>query len=136
MPSVVHARASGAVKVTKRRRQRPEQLLQANLVRFLNIALTGETFFFAVPNGGWRSATEAAIFRGQGVKAGVSDLIIIHKGHAFGLELKSDKGELSFSQRLAHEALRQAGMRIGIARTLDEAIAFLKTNGIPLRLAA
>ncbi|HEY3643174.1 MAG TPA: hypothetical protein VGL31_18920 [Xanthobacteraceae bacterium] len=31
----------------------------------------------AVPNGGWRSKTEAAIFAGLGVKPGVGDLALV-----------------------------------------------------------
>ena len=36
--------------------------------------------WFHVPNGGRRSPEEAAIFNGLGVRAGVSDLILVHDG--------------------------------------------------------
>jgi hypothetical protein len=114
--------------------QRREQTLQEKLVRALGFALTRETTFFAVPNGGARSRIEAAILNGQGVRAGVPDLIFISKGRAFGLELKSEKGELSNAQRAAHVALRDAGMRVEVARSLGEALEHLKDMGIPLRL--
>ncbi len=117
------------------KRRHPEQAFQAQLVRALTSALTPETYFFAVPNGGKRTPIEAAIFVGQGVKPGVPDLLFIHDGRAYGLELKADKGRVTEIQRIVHDRLRSVGMRVGVARTLDEAFAFLRDCGIPLRLA-
>ena len=118
----------------QRRRGHPEQDFQAQLVALLQIALPPEVQFFAVPNGGWRTRVEAAILQGQGVKPGVPDLIFIHGGRACGLELKAGNNGLSVDQIREHDRLRGAGMTIGIARTIDEAIGFLKTNNIPLRI--
>jgi hypothetical protein len=120
----------------RRCRKHPEQDFQASLVQLLEVILTRETYFFAVPNGGFRTRTEAAILIGQGVKPGVPDLIFISRGKPFGLELKAAKGVVSDNQVTAHDSLRGAGMKIGIARTIDEAIASLKANDIPLRIAA
>ena len=47
-------------------------------------------FVFAVPNGGVRSPIEASIMKGLRTVAGVPDLIILHEGRTFGLELKAD----------------------------------------------
>jgi hypothetical protein len=41
---------------------------------------------FNVPNGGWRSPVEAAILKGQGVRPGVPDLIVIKDGLPCGLD--------------------------------------------------
>jgi hypothetical protein len=114
--------------------RRPEQVFQASLVRHLHMLLTPATYFFAVPNGGYRRRMEAGILIGQGVKPGVPDLIFIHDGRALGLELKSDKGRISDKQEFAHAAMRAAGAVIGLARNLDEALDFLKANGVPLRI--
>ena len=122
--------------VARTKPQRREQSLQEKLVRALKLALTRETTFFAVPNGGARSRSEAAILNGQGVLAGVPDLIFVSKGRAFGLELKSETGSLSVAQRAAHVALRDAGMRVEVARSLDEALEHLREMGIPLRIRA
>jgi hypothetical protein len=64
----------------------------------------------------------------------VPDLIFISKGKAFGLELKSEKASLSGAQRAAHVTLRDAGMRVEVARSLGEAFEHLRDMGIPLRL--
>lgn len=130
--------ALGAIKVTRKRdgkrRQHPEQDFQASLVRTLTAVLDGRTFFYAVPNGGFRTRTEAAILIGQGVVPGVPDLIFIHDGKTFGLELKAERGRLSENQKLIHGRMEAVGATCGTARTLDEALAFLEANGIPLRI--
>jgi hypothetical protein len=119
---------------TRHKRNHPEQDLQAQLVEALQSILLPGTVFFHVPNGGERSKVEAAILNGQGVLAGVPDLIFIRDGRAFGLELKSESGSLSPEQRATFPLLRAAGMRIEVARSLDEAFEHLRDAGIPLRL--
>jgi hypothetical protein len=79
-------------------------------------------FWCHVPNGGWRSPIEAAIFKGLGVVAGVPDLLIIYDGECFGLELKSERGYLTNIQRDTHERLRAAGCHVATAHGLDAAI--------------
>lgn len=118
---------------TRKKRARPEQDFQRELVRAFGYLLTPATFWFAVPNGGWRSSVEAAIFKGQGVKAGVPDIILIHAGRALGLELKSQIGRLSPEQRDVHDQMRGAGSRVEIARNISQALDHLRSFGIPLR---
>lgn len=69
----------------------------------------------------------------QGLTPGVPDLILIHGGRAFGLELKSKDGKLEDSQRDTFPKLREAGMRIEVARSHSEAISLIREMGIPLR---
>ena len=47
---------------------RPEQELQRAVVQLLSYAAVPGLIWYAVPNGGWRSKVEAAIFAGLGVK--------------------------------------------------------------------
>jgi hypothetical protein len=129
---IFHNRPPARGATRGRRRAHPEQDFQASLVRDLAVILTPDTFFFAVPNGGFRTKAEAGILIGQGVKPGVPDLIFIYGGRAFGLELKAKKRGLSRNQKETIPRLQRAGMVIGVARTLDEAIAFLRANNIPL----
>lgn len=44
--------------------------------------------FFAVPNGGWRNPVVAAKLKAEGVRSGVSDLIILHAGKTYFVEIK------------------------------------------------
>lgn len=50
---------------------------------------------FAVPNGGTRGAREASSLKAEGVKAGVSDTIILTHGKALFLEMKKIDGKVS-----------------------------------------
>jgi hypothetical protein len=77
-------RAGGGTK-TKRRNQ-PEAVFQASLVKALAMVLDPSCVMFAVPNGGFRTPFEAKILIGQGVLAGVPDLIILFNGTAAGME--------------------------------------------------
>lgn len=120
--------------VRKKKRRAEEQTFPARLARALSSALTPRTFWFAVPNAGNRAPIDGARSEGQGVKTGVPDLLFIHDGKAFGLELKSENGTLSIAQRAARAALQDAGMRVEVVRSVDEAFARLREFGIPLRL--
>jgi len=104
------------------KRNREEATLQTQLIKALPAMLPRGAFFFAVPNGGKRGKIEAANLKRQGVRAGVPDIIIIHHGKAYGLELKSPKGTISDSQEEVFPLLRAAGMPIEIIRSLDDAM--------------
>jgi len=57
-----------------------------------------KNLLFHVPNGGHRNIREAARLKSQGVRPGVSDLILlIPKGefHGMCIEMKSEKGKVS-----------------------------------------
>ena len=110
--------------------KRPEQQIHKAVVSHLNWRAMPGVFFFHPANGGFRSKTEAAIFKGLGVKSGVPDLIIFYKAQIFGLELKASYGRLSPSQRLCMDAMELAGARVSIAHSLDEALITLECWGV------
>lgn len=118
----------------RKSQRRIEQQFQANLVKLLDAALTPATVYFAVPNGGYRRKAEAAILIGQGVKAGVADLIIIHNGQAYGLELKAPDGDLDSKQIDMCARFHDAGAPYSVARSIDEALALLRAWNIPTRI--
>lgn len=117
----------------KKKRGREDQTLERRLARALSSALTPKTFWFAIPNGGRGAALESAAHEGWSGEPRAPDLLFVHEGRAFGLELKGEKGTLSIRQRAAHAALQDAGMRIEVVRSVDEAFARLREFGIPLR---
>jgi hypothetical protein len=104
---------------------RREQQIQRAVVDHLRWRGVPGVFAFHPANGGWRSAVEAAILKSLGVVAGVPDIIIIHDGRCYGLELKSGRGRLTDVQRSAHVAMRQAGATVCTVWGLDEALAQL-----------
>jgi hypothetical protein len=112
------------------RRARPEQEIQRALFQHLAIRAASSVFGFHPANGGWRTATEAAILKGMGVRAGIPDIIIIHAGKCYALELKAPGGRLTPVQRVTHAALAAAGATVAVAYGLDDALARLEGWGL------
>jgi hypothetical protein len=100
---------------------RPEQQDQRAAFDHLRWRGVPGAFAFHCPNGGWRSAAEAWI----GVVAGIPDLLIVHAGHLYCLELKSERGRLSPAQIQTHEQLQRAGAHVAVAHGIDAALAQL-----------
>jgi hypothetical protein len=83
--------------------------------------------WFAVPNGGARLPVEAAIFKGLGVKAGVSDLILLHAAKFHALELKAHaKSKVSRAQKQFIADVQAQGGKAEIAFGLDHALHVLE----------
>jgi hypothetical protein len=111
-------------------RRLSEQAIQRSVFEHLRARGAPGVFAFAVPNGGYRTAVEAAILKGTGVVAGVPDVFIVHNGHCFALELKTGGGRASDKQLACIAALREAGAFTCIAEGLDRALACLEAWGI------
>ena len=82
---------------------------------------------FAVGNGGVRSAKEAAIMKGEGVTAGVSDLILLlpsgdGKYHGLCIEMKTtDKNSGQTDKQIEwQQAVERAGYKYVVCRTFEE----------------
>ena len=114
----------------RRRRRRPEQEIQRAVIQHLHARGIPNSFAYAVPNGGWRTAIEGAILKGQGVVPGVPDLAIVAGGRAYYLELKSLTGTLSVPQEHVIEALRAAGAQVAVTYGLDDALKQLEQWGL------
>ena len=112
------------------RRQRLEKTDQRALIDHLRWRGAPDLFAFHVPNGGWRSPVEAMVLKGLGVTPGVPDIIIVHAGKCFGLELKAEHGRMTPAQLDCHQRMERAGAIVGVAHGLDEAIAWLEERGL------
>jgi beta-phosphoglucomutase-like phosphatase (HAD superfamily) len=112
------------------RMRRPEQEIQKAVIQHLEARGVPGLVYFHVPMGGKRSRVEAAIMKGLGVKAGVSDLILLHRGKMHALELKADKGKPTPAQEAFLEAVKAAGGHAVWATGLDEAIYTLQFWGL------
>jgi hypothetical protein len=106
-----------------------EQTIQKAVFQHLAVRAATGTFAFHPANGGWRSRTEAAILKGQGVTPGIPDVIAIRDGQVFGLELKSESGRLSPAQHECHSRLLAAGATVTTAMGLNHALGILETWG-------
>lgn len=111
------------------RRSRPrhqESTLQRQCVAwFRTLYPRHATMLFAVPNGGGRSRTEAAIMKAEGVTAGVADLILLESRGGYGclcIEMKTgDKASRqSASQKSWQKATENAGNKYAVTRSFDE----------------
>jgi hypothetical protein len=109
---------------------RPEQTIQRAVFDHLCLRAAPGVFAFHVPNGGYRKPIEAAIMKGLGVRAGVPDIIAIHEGRCYALELKAEGGRATPKQLEAIAAMEAAGAYCCIAEGLDRAIACLEAWGI------
>jgi hypothetical protein len=113
--------------VTRRRRARPEDQIQRAL--FQHIRARGAVGLVAVhvPNGGFRKPVEAAIMKGLGVTAGTPDVLLWHDGKSFAMELKSENGHVTESQRDMLQRLSDAGVFTATCHGIDAALACLES---------
>jgi hypothetical protein len=107
-----------------------ETKIQCAVIAHLKARGAPGVFAFAVPNGGYRKPVEAAILKGMGVTSGVPDIIAVHRGRVFALELKADGGRATNKQLACIAALREAGAVTSIAVGLDAALATLESWGL------
>ena len=73
---------------------------------------------------------EACAFRGS---EGVPDIVICYRGKALGLEIKARTESFSEAQAATFPKLRDAGMRIEVARDQDQALNRVREMGVPLK---
>jgi hypothetical protein len=64
---------------------------------------------------------------------GAPDIVICHRGKALGLELKARTESFSEAQAITFPRLRDAGMRIEVARDEGQALNRLRDMGVPLK---
>ena len=103
------------------KRARPEAAIQRAVFQHLRARGAPGVFAFHPANGGYRKPVEAAILKSLGVVAGVPDVIAIHNGRVFALELKSEGGRATDKQLATIAALREAGAFTCIAEGLSTA---------------
>jgi hypothetical protein len=92
-----------------------------------------QIYFFAVgnDNAGKTSMQRAMRLKAMGVRAGVADLVIMgYGGQACFLEIKTESGRLSESQKTFRDLCQKRGWPWGIARSVEEAIEQCRTWSI------
>lgn len=122
----VQANAALAADLTAGNRRlvaREEEALQRAVIDLCRLRRVDRwALYFHAPNGGWRSALEACIFKSLGVLAGVPDLVfLLAGGGAACLELKAPSGRLSPAQRAFRATCERLHVPYRVARDLDGA---------------
>jgi hypothetical protein len=115
-----------------RKRQQPEAAIQRAVFQHLCARAAPNVFAFHPANGGYRKPAEAAIMKGLGVVAGVPDVIVIHAGRCYALEIKAPGSRATPKQLAAIAAMEAAGAFTCIAEGLDRALACLEAWGVIL----
>lgn len=112
------------------RRANPEQQIQRSVVQHLRARGAPGLIFIHVPNGGYRRPVEAAILKGMGMRAGVSDLLLFRNGKFYALELKALGGRPTEAQIEFLSDINKAGGFSCLCEGLDRALRVLETWGL------
>src|SRR5262249_58400862 len=110
-----------------------EDCIQRAVCQHLCIRGVRGLLWWHTPNGGKRRPIEAAIMKSLGVRAGVADLILLHGGRMFALELKAENGRPTAAQMQFISDFNAAVAPNGgacIAHCLDRALGVLETWGL------
>ena len=103
-----------------------ESQIQQSCVRWFRLQFPDiALLLFAVPNGGARNKREAGILKGEGVTAGVADVILLKPSGGFAslcVEFKTeDKGSNQRdTQKRWQEVAETAGNKYVICRSFDD----------------
>jgi hypothetical protein len=98
-----------------------EERLQAKCFQwFWNSYPLFRRTMFAVPNGGARNLMEASRMKATGTVAGVSDLVWVHKGVVYFIEMKTKTGTQSSVQMQFEKAVTEAGAEYVVIRSFEE----------------
>jgi VRR-NUC domain len=107
-----------------------EQQLQRRVVKLLNARALDGVLWFAVPNGGIRDGKTASILRLTGVRPGIPDILLLHRGRLHGLELKTARGKISEEQQTMLADMTTAGARVYVAYGYAEVVDILVLWGL------
>jgi hypothetical protein len=127
-------------KKSTKKRGNPERLLQVQVVSYLRRALPDGNIVFSIENErhatgkGFVAARFQAARKASGIVSGIPDLCCIIPGYpCVWIEMKAERGRLSDNQHHAHERMRKAGQIVGVARSIEDAVAIMDEAGVPLR---
>ncbi|MBR2399518.1 MAG: VRR-NUC domain-containing protein [Alistipes sp.] len=112
-----------------KRRCKPRNLehtLQCRVIRWFRLTFPNMRHnLFAVPNGGYRTKTTAALMKAEGQLSGVADLILLKRKGKCGallLEAKVKGNYQSDNQKLWQSLIEADGYEYRIFHTLEEFI--------------
>lgn len=116
----------GAEAKIRRRPRSLEHTLQCRVIRWFRLQYPNMVHnLFAVPNGGYRTKTTAALMKAEGQLSGVADLILLKRKGKCGallLEAKVKGNYQSDNQKLWQSLIEADGYEYRIFHTLEEFI--------------
>ena len=109
-----------------------ESDLQKAIVEYLDLM---GVFYFAVNNemagGGKQAKIRMAHFKAMGLRAGASDLVLVLRGKVVFVEVKTEKGRQSESQKRFQMVVEELGHRYEIVRSVYDVERVLNSWEIP-----
>ena len=105
-----------------------EHQIQVGIAKYLDFR---GLCWWAVPNGGNRNIITASRLKREGVKTGIPDITLIHKGKYYGIEVKkpktiTPKGTLSANQKTRIDQIQSYGGVVGVVYSLPDLIEMLE----------
>lgn len=116
-----------------------EETVHTHISKWLDLVLLPGTYYTTVENsnrqGGAAGKIKQIKNKARGVKTGFPDILLIHSGKAFLMEIKRWGKYATPGQLAEHDKLRDAGAIVAedSVHNIDEARIFLKNNNIPIR---
>lgn len=118
--------------------RRPEQAIQRAVFEHIRQRGVPGLVAWHTPNGaaygGKRNrkgiAIQGSIMAGLGVRAGVSDVICVHRGKIYAMELKAPGGRATEAQMKFLSDIDAAGAYTAMPASLDAALATLEAWGL------
>ena len=105
-----------------------ESKLQIECVKWFRLQYP-KLLIFAVPNGNKRNAITGIILKAEGVLAGVADLCVLkNNGKCFFIEMKSDKGKQSETQKAFESYCMLNGFKYYIVNSFDTFTYIVKSE--------
>lgn len=119
------------VREIPKKRQRPEDAIQAAVVEHLRFRHVPGLVWHSTPNERKANGREGARLKRMGLRPGAPDLVFILPpiGTYAGLELKTKAGRQSAAQREFQYEAAKAGALYAVAHGVDEAITILRGWG-------
>lgn len=109
-----------------------EDAFHVSVAELLDFILIPPDFFTTFPAGyGKLGKATAGRLYAKGLKKGVPDIFVFARNrNTIGIELKAGRNGVQSSQREMHAKLQAVGIRVYVARTIDEVLMALKSASI------
>jgi hypothetical protein len=117
------------------KRDHAERRMTIAIADLLRFRAKPDVWWSHFPAGEARSERTGALLKRMGTRAGSPDFILFRAtptgstGWPFGLELKTEKGRQSDTQKATQALWERAGGKYELVRSYQEAVSFLETWG-------
>jgi hypothetical protein len=111
-----------------------ESQLHISVAEFLDWILLPPAMYTTFPAGwgqlGFKTSNQ---LKRSGLKPGMPDIMVLYDSHCFFIELKAGKNTLSPVQREMHSKLRDAGVHVYVAKSIEDVVTVLVHERVPMR---